>query len=79
MVYLYSVENVISLVGLLLLFCPHLSILFLKLQKYKERACSLCNGNHFSVYEYEIFLIMAEVELKFLPLLRISQDVEVTF
>ena len=47
MVYLKSVENVITLgklIGLLFLFClPLLSILFLK-----ERPRSPCNGNHFS-------------------------------
>ena len=46
MVYLKSVENVITLgklIGLLFLFClPLLSILFLKTNR------SPCNGNHFS-------------------------------
>ena len=48
MVYLKSVENVITLgklIGLLFLFClPLLSILFLK-TKRNDR-----NGNHFSSY-----------------------------
>ena len=50
MVYLKSVENVITLgklIGLLFLFClPLLSILFLKTKE--ERPRSPCNGNHFS-------------------------------
>ena len=51
MVYLKSVENVITLgklIGLLFLFClPLLSILFLK-TKRNDLARSPCNGNHFS-------------------------------
>ena len=49
MVYLKSVENVITLgklIGLLFLFClPLLSILFLKTKRNLAR-----NGNHFSSY-----------------------------
>ena len=54
MVYLKSVENVITLgklIGLLFLFClPLLSILFLKT---KRNDLAPCNGNHFpSIYIY---------------------------
>ena len=51
MVYLKSVENVITLgklIGLLFLFClPLLSILFLKTPGMPR---SPCNGNHSSSY-----------------------------
>ena len=52
MVYLKSVENVITLgkmIGLLFLFClPLLSILFLKTKR--NDLTRPCNGNHFSSY-----------------------------
>ena len=56
MVYLKSVENVITLgklIGLLFLFClPLLSILFLKTKRNDP-----CNENHFSSYDYGIVLL----------------------
>ena len=39
-----------KLIGLLFWFCPLLSILFLKLQEYKESAHSPCNGTIFLVF-----------------------------
>ena len=59
MVYLKSVENVITLgklIGLLFLFClPLLSILFLKTPKIiRMSSLALRNGNHFSSYSFRL-------------------------
>ena len=49
MVYLYSVENVITLGKLIgLLFCLPSSLFFLLKTPKIQRMSSPCNGNHFS-------------------------------
>ena len=60
MVYLKSVENVITLgklIGLLFLFClPLPTILFLKTPKIiGMSSLTLRNGNHFSSYSFRLY------------------------
>ena len=70
MVYLKSVENVITLgnlIGLLFLFCVSLlSILFLKTPKIRGMTCSPCNGNHCSSNIHEDQWLICQVLIIFM-------------